>query len=518
MSYAIGVGVHAWAVRAGWLFPGSNLAIAYAVSGVPIILVAACYTLLAIAMPRSGGSYIFISRIISPTWGFLASWVSWTLGGFLCLGLIAYYDGYFWGLALFTVGTAFKMNGLVNAGLWLMRPFSAFLVGALLLVICFILNCFRVGIVVRVVQALWIIPVIASGLMIGTLAMNWGLAAAKPEVFKAKWDAVMGQGSYDEVMNIALAHGFDVEKYTKLNWQSTWAAAAFASAAAYGSPATPTTAVAGEVKIPTKTQLIGTLVGVVLIAAYYITISGVVYAACDPFVRAYTFNYFEGYSKEYTITPNAYPTIQLFAGILSGNPGLAIYYSIAIAVWLWNDLPPWWLYLTRFVFSWAFDRSFPSVFAQVHPTLRSPINANVLILILGLISCAMFMGWWLYGIFVFLDQITVVGMLFPDFLVGLSTAHFPLSKPEIFKASPVSAWTIGGIPIAYIIGILGFGSAFPLLILAFSLLAPGGALTVDLVFTTVVMAIGIIIATVMHNKAYSKGIPVHEIYSTLPPA
>jgi len=54
-------------------FPGANLPIAY-VGGLLLMLpIAVVYAVLARAMPRSGGDYVYISRILGPGWGFIAS-------------------------------------------------------------------------------------------------------------------------------------------------------------------------------------------------------------------------------------------------------------------------------------------------------------------------------------------------------------------------------------------------------------------------------------------------------------
>jgi len=54
-------------------FPGVNLPIAY-VGGLLLMLpIAVVYAVPARAMPRSGGDYVYISRILGPGWGFIAS-------------------------------------------------------------------------------------------------------------------------------------------------------------------------------------------------------------------------------------------------------------------------------------------------------------------------------------------------------------------------------------------------------------------------------------------------------------
>ena len=529
MSYAIGAGINMLSVKNGYLYPGSNVGLGFLIAGIPVTLVSICYAMLAVAIPRSGGAYVFISRVVSPTWGFIASWASW-FGGWLLMGIVAYYDGFFWGLMMWTIGLAFGNNSFVSMGLWMMKPFNSFWIGVVVLVVALIICSLRMGVLIRILEMLWLIPVIGSVVMLLVYGMNWGLATT-PAAFKAKWDAVVGAGSYDEVMNVALANGFDPKTWTSFNWSSTWLVGSYSAMFAYGSPATPPTAVAGEVKTPTKTQLWGTVIGTILVVIYYTLISATAFGACDPFIRAYTYNFYEGYARqEYKITPVATPCLPLFAGVLSGNMMIAAFFAASAAIWLFNVIPTFFLYLTRFIFAWAFDRSFPSIFAKVHPTLRSPIYANLLVFVLAVIGCAMCWGWWIYGVFTLLDQVACLGWIFPDMFVALAAAILPLVRPDLYEASPISAWEIAGIPLCTIFGILGF---FGISLFIYSItglittgLVPaagvmvksGGVLTPDVVFFIALLSIGLAIALAHQFRAAKKGIPVSEIFKEVPPA
>ena len=517
MSYAIGGGINFLSVKNGALYPGSHVGLAFFLAGIPVVLVAFAYAMLAIMMPRSGGSYIFVSRLISPTWGFLASWISF-LGGWMLVGIIAYYDVFFWGTMLWAIGEAFHNTGVSDFGIWLMQPVNSLWLGLVFLVIALIVVSLRIGVVVRIIQALWIIPLIGSILIISTYGLNLGLAANNPAQFKQVWDSVMGSGSYDEVMNVAIANGFDPQTWTTFSWDQTWAVASYAAIWAYGSPATPPTAVAGEVAVPTKSQLIGTVLGTFFIALYYVTVSTAMYAACDPFIRAYTYNYVYGYWNSYTITPKVTPSLPLFAGILTKNLGAAAFYAASAAIWLWNDIPPFFLYLTRFIFAWAFDRTFPSIFATVHPTLRSPLYANIFVFVLSVIACVMTWGWWIYGIFTLLDNVAALAWIFPDMFVALAAAVAPLVRPDIYKETPVATWRILGIPWISIFGALSFFGIGLFVFLIVGTIAPGGIVTYDILLFVGWLFLGLIIALAHWGYAQKKGIPVSEIFRTLPPA
>jgi len=53
------------------LFPAANIPLAIVVSIVPAVIIGATYIILSVAMPRSGGDYVWIGRIIHPVLGFV---------------------------------------------------------------------------------------------------------------------------------------------------------------------------------------------------------------------------------------------------------------------------------------------------------------------------------------------------------------------------------------------------------------------------------------------------------------
>lgn len=68
---------------------GPYLTVAFALAGLPAALAAFSYAILASAMPRDGGSYLYISRSLTPFLGFVFSFSYW-IGLSVALGVIAY--------------------------------------------------------------------------------------------------------------------------------------------------------------------------------------------------------------------------------------------------------------------------------------------------------------------------------------------------------------------------------------------------------------------------------------------
>ncbi|HMP30276.1 MAG TPA: amino acid permease, partial [Saprospiraceae bacterium] len=68
---------------------GPYVLYAFAFAAVPALFAAMAYAILSSAMPRAGGSYIYVSRGLNPYLGFVASFSQW-FGLSIVIGVIAY--------------------------------------------------------------------------------------------------------------------------------------------------------------------------------------------------------------------------------------------------------------------------------------------------------------------------------------------------------------------------------------------------------------------------------------------
>ncbi|MHA1590213.1 MAG: amino acid permease, partial [Candidatus Njordarchaeales archaeon] len=99
LCHVIGGGINKFSVTASVAYAGANVPVAFIIAGIPTVLLGIVIALMAIAMPRAGGDYIYITRVLDPTIGFLASWAFWYTEA-VSYGIIAYADVEFWGLSL----------------------------------------------------------------------------------------------------------------------------------------------------------------------------------------------------------------------------------------------------------------------------------------------------------------------------------------------------------------------------------------------------------------------------------
>lgn len=105
------------ALYAPIFFPGANLELVFALGSIPAFAMAWVYSILSAAIPRSGGDYVWSSRIIGPFYGsiqFTFLIVTAVIGG---LGLPTYYAvNIALSQLLFSLGVTTKNASLVNLG------------------------------------------------------------------------------------------------------------------------------------------------------------------------------------------------------------------------------------------------------------------------------------------------------------------------------------------------------------------------------------------------------------------
>ncbi|WXG44199.1 MAG: APC family permease [Promethearchaeati archaeon SRVP18_Atabeyarchaeia-1] len=352
MSAVIGAGINSFAVQAyGWTSAAginavSPLAMVLLVA-IPFGCSAICLGIMSSAMPRSGGPYVIMSRAVSPSVGFLASWGSWVSIA-LSVGLLANYDIYFWGTSFKIAGAIYNNGALVNLGLLFQDIWPSIWLGVALTVVITLLAALGANIWGRVVQALFIIPLVGSVFTIAALLIH--TAGDLPTY----WNAVFGAGSYATIAASAVPYTPDfVLSFAALP------GIIFAYSAFYAS-----SYVGGEVKNPKKNMVLSLIGGMGLIILLFVVYTGgLARAVGEEFLYAYN-----------VVGGPAPAQLPLFAAVYTYSiPILSIFISITGALWLLNDLPPFFLIATRSTFAWSFDRQFPEKFAEVSDRFHSPL-------------------------------------------------------------------------------------------------------------------------------------------------
>src|SRR2546426_7081077 len=85
------------------------MAMAFIIGGIAILLSVLAIAVLSAAMPRSGGGYVVISRILGPIWGFVGAWleffsISWSFG----IIAVAVFEGIYFLIGPIAFGSPFS--------------------------------------------------------------------------------------------------------------------------------------------------------------------------------------------------------------------------------------------------------------------------------------------------------------------------------------------------------------------------------------------------------------------------
>lgn len=486
-------GINFYSVRMAYTYPGASAFWSFMIGSIIVFPLAIVVAFLSMAMPRAGGGYIWVSRVIHPTIGYWAGWIM-AFGWGLVNGLLGY-------IVVGIIGSALAMAGQAGLGSYWIGVGEALstptwrLVGAIIIILFFwAMDSLGVRAVKWVERIITYVPLIATIVMMAIFAIN---APAVSNMFNAVW----GPGVYEKINTLADQLGYKVPAFS---WDMTlaslvvplWAWTAF-DAVAY---------VSGEVKSPEKAFKYAYIPGYLWGWFMYCAIAFLTYYAYGDFVGKYVWLFNTHPDALKGVMPSVTPSVPFFAGTLTGNGILGGIIAICVSLWFLNSMPPVMLVCSRVIFAMAFDRALPEkvsevtargapIWADLITSLWSVVGAIIAFLgidvILGILDFTMFNFFWLYGI---------AAML------------LPYVKPEIYKRSPIQ-WSVGGIPVITIVGFFSVISGF---ICTFV-----GIQEFNFymnVFASVVIAVGMAIYAVMMHRNVAKGIDVSKIYAELPPA
>lgn len=447
-----------------WVLP------AFLFAAVPALLAALAYAILASAMPRAGGSYLYASRGLHPYVGFVASFSQW-FGLSIVIGVIAYIIVPFLrdiAVALEWSGTAALLeNGLVRVGL------------ALLMVWLFV----GVNVLGGRFYERTLIPLMFLMFALGGIVIVAGFSFEQADFAAALLER--------EGRSVPPAAA------TPINMSIFLAAAAilFSSFIGFDSIAQA----GGEARNPGRTLPLAIGIAVVTVGSYYFLFTAAVYHAVP-----WSFVAEEAMRRDIT-APG------LFSYLLPGGWAVAIVAGAAIA--LINDLPAMLLAVSRLMFAWAEDGIFPRWIARVHPQRHTPQTA---ILLSGAMASIGILGSHFAGDFFLGIDIMVTSMLVNFLLMCVTVLSLPRRNPalaaevKVLTSRPLQVFLAG----AGVIMLSGF--------LVIHIIKDLNAQTEAWYFHStpvwlIVMAIATVIYVRERRKLARSGVDVASRFSQLPP-
>lgn len=306
---------------------GSGIIIAFILAAIPSIIIALCYTVLATIFPKSGGEYVFVSRILDPYIGFIATWARW----FAMIAVIA----------AMAVGDVILIQHFFNmAGLQSVASFITVniqIIAIVLVLIFLVINDLGIKVYGKVQTGMFVLLMIGIGALI-----VFGL----PHV-------TLG--------NLSSSFTADVPLIVKASSLLFFSYIGFAAIANAG----------GEVKNPEKVLPKGIIISMLVITVMYILVTIVTYGSMSP-----------GFYASYDFSTGSIPAVasHFLPSII------ALYVAFAGAIAIISDINPNMLATSRLSFAWAKDKIIPQKLAELNrfgvPRWTLIINAIIAIVII----------------------------------------------------------------------------------------------------------------------------------------
>jgi amino acid transporter len=418
-----GIGVTLWNVHSWtyYTFPGGNLILASIITAfLTIFGVALAWGILGGSMPRSGGDYIYNSRILHPAVGTATSWAQ---------GLFTM-TAWIWILAPWVANPGIPVLAgtlgipLETVEFWT-TPIGMLIVASVINVLSFIIvvSGFRIYLIIQ--RTLFLIG------MIGLIIAFVLLSMVTRESFISIWNAIAaqyGSPSFEETISLAKEAG-----YVKTTWD--WVAT-------LGMVPTVTWVlsygfcigyIGGEVKRPER-NILGAQIIAALVPSFFCVWLGYLLQNKLGYEFAHAIAYIDNERPEWYTMPFP-PTYANLAAILTNNIILKFLIGINFIIFDFIWIPISYLIFARVLFAQGMDQIGPRWFTDLHPRFNTPVKLYVLELILGeaAIIHYCFFPEVLGGLSITgLDALTVWGIL------GISVMLFPFVKKvrHIWEASP----------------------------------------------------------------------------------
>jgi APA family basic amino acid/polyamine antiporter len=494
-----------WVVFASAGYPNADLPSTVFIGLALSLLIAFVYWMLSSAMPRTGGDYVYVSRIFHPGLGFIVNamfvgiMVSWA-------GLFPYYTAAFAFPILFqNLGTSLHSTYFSSlAGTLASTQSYDFGVGAV--IVAFVIGAMLLPVkwVFRILVAMFAIQAVVYVWFIGALALT------SHQSFVSGFSSNFGNGvtyasvvssaasTYGATFNITFAATLVGMVYTMLSYVG------YANSAYF----------AGELRgDPRKSQgtaiFLAPIIFSVLIYLLYYEVERVF--GHDFLVASSTL----ALNGNSAWGVSALPSPAYLISFISSNPYFTAAVPIALILTFIGFAMVYFFIPVRNIFAWSFDRIIPSQFANVN----SRGVPWITVLFYGAIAYVSLYA-SIYTKFLSYLTYSNLGWWIAVAVVMFAAAVFPFRKKEIFNSSPsLVRKKVGSIPVLTIVGVVG---GLLSLFVSYTTVLPSynSGLSIQSSYVGTILAI-FAVALIIYLASYAynrhRGIPVDLLTKELPP-
>lgn len=382
------------------------------------------------AMPRSGGDYIFVNRVISPVIGFMMSFtfmitMAFTVGGAVVPDVV--FRGI--GFGAWSLGVVTNNPGLVSWGIEVSNsPLWWFIIGTIAMVIALIVMSAPTKVWLRIYEVALALSILTAVVMGIVFAVNTHGS------FVAAWNRFLPDVSYNSFISTAEDLGCPMGVPGSIAATISGAVLAFWIYLGYQYAVN----FAGEIKEATKSIPVAVIGSLILaLFAHEIVYLFAVPVVTDDFLRAAGWLFY----VERGALPIGFTGVDFASFLLLPNPVWVILVSgttVLTIVTFWMTAM---LTFSRTAFAWSFDRIVPSKLAHVTSRTRTPIVSMIvgfIVIELG-VAVACFMGPalvhfnWLFVATIMTCIASIAAIIFP-----LKKALFDLAPSYVKKGKAIA--------------------------------------------------------------------------------
>jgi amino acid transporter len=501
--------------------PGGNLVWGILLATLIEIPIAFAYIWLSTALPRSGGDYVFQSRVFGGGVAFtvvFSGFVIWILQWVALSGWLVSYLGF----APLFLGLGATMNNTLfsSIGVWFTQPSGIIItsIANALLSLLLLVSGFKNY--VRFQHVMW------WGTLLAFAVVFFVLFATPPSEFATRLDAfAVASGGAPNFYTTAVAavQAAEIDLNPPFSLWATLLVAPIAWTSLQW--ATYSARQNGEIKDAKNFGaqvfiMIGSLVftGVLLALLAF----GIERVAGSQFPYVAGAGYWSLIAEANIAGFNLWPPIVAVA--LTASPIVVLIIGVGYILNGFQIVNNCYIGMTRVMVAMSLDRLLPEWFSKVDEGLHTPVNAH---LAYFLASIPVIFAYNLVPGWVLLTLGVTFGCGYVFVITCLAGALLPYRAKDLYDASPGSKYTLGGVPLVTVLG--GLGAVLgTIMVLAFlfnpSLGVLGNwnfeAFPTNLwaqIIALAIIIVSLVLYLVMKNSQKSKGINVDYAFKEIPP-
>ncbi|MCJ7598868.1 MAG: amino acid permease [Methyloceanibacter sp.] len=501
---SIGLGVGSMLYYGPAFYPQGDLVWGCVIAGIAMAMISFGFITWTVTLPRSGGIYVFGSRILPPAIALTMSLVEITAWLFYC-AIAAY-----WIVTLALAPMFSALNLLTGNAMFLtisetmLQPWATFLIGSAILILSQIVVSYGMRFYLTLHTWVFILAMASPVFMIVVLAMS------SREQFMTNLNTLVGAklgvpDAYNAIIASGKEKGWGEAGFDW--WQtvlvSNWPFLPLIGAAF-------SIAIGGEIKSVQRSQTFGMLGAVVVATVAWIITVWLSYKVFGfEFLGTAVFNEL---SANGGLTTPTSASVALLTGILTLSPLITIITSLGLALWMWMWIPAMHTFGVRAIVAWAFDQVAPASIATISEKHHTPIVAITVTTIVNLIFMALFVFTPWFSKIVILIEAAVLAWA----VVLGAGIFFPYLRPQLYEKSPLAGKTLFGLPIMTVGCFLGFIAAMFYFWTLFSDPNAAGHEPTQVMIVAGVFVLGLVFYYVMKFIKQSQGIDVTLAFKEIP--